>query len=121
METTQSVKLQLETERQATTTVVHCTGIVAVGTLARFSECVRALIAERKPIRVDLANVTRVDSTGIGAFVAVWTAAKRRECDLKYINPNKDVEDLMRISALLGMLEGHEVEERQLSAAFSPR
>jgi anti-sigma B factor antagonist len=121
METTEIPKLQMETERQATTTVVHCTGEVAVGTLAEFSECIRALFADGKPIRVDLANITRVDSTGVGAFVAVWAAAKRRNCDLKYTNPNAGIEDVIRVSALLGMLEGHEAEEQQLNAAFSRR
>ena len=118
---TEIARLQLDTERQPTMTVVHCTGDIAVGTLSRFSEHIRALIAERKPIRVDLANVTRVDSTGIGAFVAVWTAAKRRNCELKYINPSTSIEEVMSVSALLGMLEGHAEEERQLNAAFSPR
>jgi anti-anti-sigma factor len=100
-------------------TFVHCTGQVDLDTWNELSTRIRALIPEGKPIRVDLANITRVDSTGIGALVGVWAAAKRRNCDLRYISPSKQIEDVFRITALLGMLEGHEAEERQLSAAFS--
>ena len=111
-------ELHMETERQEKVTFVHCTGQVDVETWSEFSVVARALISEGKPIRVNLANVTRVDSTGIGALVGIWTAAKRRNCDLKYINASKRIEDVVRVSALLGMLEGHEAKERQLSAAL---
>ena len=68
---------------------------------------------------MNLAKITRMDSTGIGAFVGIWTAARRRNCDLKYIDPNKRIEDVIRTSALLGMFEGHEAEEQQLGTAVS--
>jgi anti-sigma B factor antagonist len=112
-------ELHVETERLEKVTFVRCAGQVDLDTWNQFSAKIRALIPEGKPIRVDLADVTRVDSTGIGALVGIWTAAKRRNCDLKYINPSRRIEDVIRISALLGMLEGHEAEERQLSAALS--
>jgi anti-anti-sigma factor len=110
--------LRVEVDKQAEITIVRCTGQVDVDSWPEFSATIRALIPEGKPIRVDLANVTRVDSTGIGAFVAVWTAAKRRNCDLKYRNPNEHVGDVIRITALVGMLEGREADERQLTTAL---
>ena len=110
--------LHVETDRQAAMTVVHCIGQVDIDSWSEFSAAVRALIPEGKPIRVDLTNVTRLDSTGIGAFVSVWASARRRGCDLKYINPNKRVEDVIRITGLLGMLEGKDTQERQLGAAL---
>ncbi len=121
MATNKIPALHLETERQAEMTFVHCTGQVDIETWTEFSVTIRALIPEGKPIRVDLANVTRVDSTGIGAFVGIWTAARRRNCDLKYIHPSDRIKDIIRISALLGMLEGHEAEERQLDVALGAR
>lgn len=70
-----------------------------------FSRTVRGLIAEQKPIRVDLANVLEVDSTGIGAFVSVWASAKGGGGDLKFINPNKRVQDVVEITKLHDMFE----------------
>ena len=59
----------METERQPDKIIVHCTGKVNLQSWTQFSRTVRGLLAEHKPIRVDLANVLQVDSTGIGAFV----------------------------------------------------
>jgi anti-anti-sigma factor len=121
MATNKTPRLQVEAERQAARTVVHCTGQVDIDTWSEFSTTIRALIPEGKPIRVDLAKITRADSTGIGAFVGVWTAARRRNCDLKYINPNKRIEDVIGITGLLGMFEGREAEEQRLGASLGSR
>jgi anti-anti-sigma factor len=110
--------LHIEVDKQAAITVVHCTGQVDIDSWPEFSAMIRALIPEGKLIRVELANVSRIDSTGIGAFVAVWTAAKRRNCDLKYRNPNERVKEVIRLTGLLGMLEGREADERQLTMAL---
>ena len=111
-------ELQLETERREEATFVHCSGQLDLETWNEFSGKIRALIADGKSIRVDLTNVVRLDSTGIGALVGLWTAAKRRNCDLKYTNPNRRIEDVIRLTGLRGMLEGHEAEESQLNAAL---
>jgi anti-sigma B factor antagonist len=97
--------LQIETERQPDKIIVHCTGKVNLESWVHFSKMVRALIAERKPIRVDLANVLQVDSTGIGTFVSVWASAKGSGGDLKFINPNKRVQDVVEITKLHDMFE----------------
>lgn len=111
-------ELHLEIEGREEATLVHCSGQVDLETWNEFSAKIRTLIAEGRPIRVDLANVTRLDSTGIGALVGLWTAAKRRNCDLKFANPNKRIEDVIRLTGLRGMLEGHASEESQLNAAL---
>jgi anti-anti-sigma regulatory factor len=36
-----------------------------------------------KPILVDLANVSQVDSVDIGTFVSVWASARKSGCELK--------------------------------------
>jgi anti-sigma B factor antagonist len=95
----------MDTERLPDKIVVHCTGKVNLESWTQFSKVVRGLIAEQKPIRVDLANVLQVDSTGIGAFVSVWASAKGGGGDLKFINPNKRVQDVVEITKLHDMFE----------------
>lgn len=97
--------LQMDVERQPDKVIVHCTGKVNLDSWTLFSRTVRGLIAEQKPIRVDLANVILVDSTGIGAFVSVWASAKGGGGDLKFINPNKRVQDVVEITKLHDMFE----------------
>ncbi len=99
--------LKMETERQADKIVVHCAGKVNLESWTLFSKTVRALLAENKPIRVDLAEVVLVDSTGIGAFVSVWASARGSGGDLKFINPNKRVQDVVEITKLHDMFENY--------------
>ncbi|HET7184782.1 MAG TPA: STAS domain-containing protein [Terriglobales bacterium] len=97
--------LQMEVDRQPEKIIVRCTGRVNLDSWTLFSKTVRDLFAEQKPIRVDLSNVTLVDSTGIGAFVSVWASAKGSGSDLKFCNPNKRVQDVVEITRLHGMFE----------------
>ena len=98
----------MEIDRQPTKTIVRCTGKVNMESWTEFSVAVRALIPEGKPIRVDLGNVVQVDSTGIGTFVNVWASAKKNGCDLKYFNPHKRIEDVIRITHLFKIFENPE-------------
>jgi anti-sigma B factor antagonist len=105
MATNATPVLQLETEKQPAMTLVHCAGKVLIESCNLFSTTVRALIPEGKPIRVDLSKVTLVDSLGIGTFVSVWASAKNNGCDLKFINPSPQVQDLVEITRLQDMFE----------------
>jgi anti-sigma B factor antagonist len=98
--------LQLEIERKPDTNIVHCTGKVVIESWTLFSVTVRALFPEGKPILVDLANVSRVDSVGIGTFVSVWASARKSGCELKFINLNDDIHDLFEITRLHGLFGG---------------
>ncbi len=97
--------LQMRVERQPAKTIVHCAGKIVSDTWTEFSTTVRELLSECKPIRVDLKDVVQVDSIGIGAFVSVWASAKRCSCDLKFINPNQRVQDVVAITKLHDMFE----------------
>ena len=97
--------LQIHTEKQPNLTIVYCAGKVNLESWALFSTTVRKLISESRTIRVDLADVVQVDSTGIGAFVSVWASAKGSGCDLKFVNPNKHVQDVVEITKLHDMFE----------------
>jgi len=105
MATNATPVLQLETERLPAMTLVHCAGRVIIESCTYFSTTVRALIPEGKPIRVDLSKVTQVDSVGIGTFVGVWASAKNSGCDLKFINPSAQVQDLVEITRLHDLFE----------------
>ena len=98
--------LKIETEKQPNRMIVRCTGRINLESWALFSTTVRGLFAESKTIRIDLTNVVQVDSTGIGAFVSVWASAKGSGCDLKFMNPNKHVQDVVEITKLHDMFEG---------------
>lgn len=95
--------LQLKVERQPNANIVYCTGKVVIDSWVMFSTTVRGLIPEGKPIFVDLAKVSLVDSVGIGTFVSVWASARKCGCELKFINLNEDIHDLFEITRLHGL------------------
>jgi len=105
MHSNRTLELQLKIEKMPKVNVVRCTGKVMIETWPLFSTTVRELIPEGKPIRVDLSDVDLVDSTGIGAFVSVWAAAKKSGCDLKFMKPNKRVQDIVEITRLQDLFE----------------
>ncbi len=105
MTTNAAPVLQLDTEKQPAMTLVHCAGKVIIESCSHFSATVRALIPEGKPIRVDLSKVTLVDSVGIGTFVSLWAAAKNEGCDLKFMSPNPQVQDLVQTARLQDLFE----------------
>ena len=109
MATTATPVLQLEVEKQPAMTLVHCAGKVIIESCNHFSTTVRPLISEGKPIRVDLGKVTQVDSVGIGTFVGLWASAKNNGCDLKFVNPSPQVQDLVEITRLYDLFEPVEV------------
>ncbi|HUE53300.1 MAG TPA: molybdopterin-dependent oxidoreductase, partial [Terriglobales bacterium] len=51
-------------------------------------------------IVLDLSNVTHVDSSGLGALLGAWTAARDKGCDLEIANLNPRVEKLVEITRL---------------------
>jgi anti-anti-sigma factor len=105
MATEERRTLKLDIDRQPELNVVRCRGAVVIETWPELSTTVRHLIEEGKPIRVDLTDVEMVDSVGIGSFVSVWASAKKVDCDLKFRNPNKRVQDVVEITRLHGLFE----------------
>src|SRR6201997_3822676 len=100
--------LRLQLEEKANETIVHCTGRVNAENSEVFQREIRSLIPEsgsqtaaiNHRIVLDLSNVTHVDSTGLGALLGAWTAARSRGCDLEMANLNPRVEKLVEITKL---------------------
>src|SRR5215469_11842239 len=115
--------LKLQLEQTANETIVHCTGKITVENSEMFQREIRDLIPEgggqiaasSYRIVLDLSNVTHVDSTGLGALLGAWTAARRKGCVLEIANLNPRVEKLVEITKL------HTVFNRaRLAAASAP-
>ncbi len=54
----------------------------------------------RTHLAVDLASVSFVDSTGLGALMSGLKAARRAEGDLRLIAPGPQVQRLLRLTTL---------------------
>lgn len=56
-------------------------------------------------IEVDLSQTTFVDSSGLGALVALHKAARRRSGTLRLVNPRPPVQQILELTRLDGILE----------------
>lgn len=73
--------------------IQHADEFVALG---------RALVQQPgvRSLEVDLAAVTFLDSTGIGALIEIRNSAKEHGCHLALSDPAQCVRDLLRITGL---------------------
>jgi anti-anti-sigma factor len=120
--------LKLQLEERAKETIVHCKGKITVENSEVFQREIRDLIpasrgeitATTHRIVLDLSNVTHVDSTGLGALLGAWTAAKSKGCDLEIANLNPQVDKLVEVTKLDRVFRRARVVAGGLSAAVMP-
>jgi anti-sigma B factor antagonist len=71
-----------------------------------FRDWVQTALKEgHKNIEVDLSQTSFVDSSGLGALVALHKTALRRYGTLRLINPRPPVQQILELTRLDGILE----------------
>ncbi|HUK54208.1 MAG TPA: STAS domain-containing protein [Candidatus Binatia bacterium] len=102
------------------TTVVDVSGRITLGEgSALMRTLVRQLLDQkRKFIVLNLADVSYIDSSGIGELVSSFTAVKKEGGELKLLNLTKKVHDLLLITKLFTVFDVHNDEEKAI-ASFS--
>jgi anti-sigma B factor antagonist len=97
--------LQLQASKTDQAIVVKCSGHLTFDVSANFKSEVKALIPETRRIVLDLTDLAYMDSSGLGAIISVYVTAKRAGCELRLINFNKRVRELLGITHVLSMFE----------------
>lgn len=97
--------LRLKTHQQDDVTVIQCAGRLTIEHSETLKREGKALIPQSKGIVLDLAEVTWMDSAGIGALVSLYISAKKAKCDFRLINYNNSIKKLLGISHLLSVFE----------------
>jgi NitT/TauT family transport system ATP-binding protein len=95
-----SSELNLTIEKTPTETIVRCTGRITSATSGLLQSTIRALMPETKTIVLDLTDVKYMDSSGLGALVALYLSTKRANCKLRLINLNQRIKELFSMSRL---------------------
>ena len=100
-------ELNLESERTTSETTVRATGRITSTTSSKFENSLRDLVSVNKRVVLDLTNLDYIDSSGLGALVAVYMHARRANCDLEIANPKSRIKDLFSRSGLGSVFKGH--------------
>ena len=106
-------------ERQAgDVTVLDMSGKITIGEgSVALRSAIRKLIEEgKKKILLNLAQVSYVDSSGIGELVSSFTAVNKEGGSLKLLNLTQKIQDLLAITKLLTVFDVFDSEAEALSS-----
>jgi anti-sigma B factor antagonist len=95
--------LTLEVVRAGGVIVVRCNGKLVAGVNDVLQRKVSELIPETKRIVLDLTNLARVDSMGLGTLVRLYVSCRSAGCSLELINLGKQVRQLLGTTNLLSV------------------
>ena len=95
--------LTLEIVRTGATAVVKCNGKLVAGVNDILYAGVSQLIPDSKRIVLDLTNLTRVDSMGLGTLVRLYVSARSSGCSLELVNLGKQVRQLLGTTGLMSV------------------
>jgi anti-sigma B factor antagonist len=99
------IRLSLHSFTQEDATVVKCTGQLTAGITGVLYQEVKRLIPENSRIVLDLTDLTRMDSMGLGTIVSLYVSARASGCKLELINLSQRVRELLRITKVSSLFE----------------
>lgn len=97
--------LTMHTLTREDSTVVECTGRLIAENSTALKNHVKGLLPHTKRIVLDLKDVTRMDSAGLGAIVGLYVSARKEKCEFSLANYNQSIKDLLGITNLLSVFE----------------
>ncbi len=118
------MSLKFDIRRVGAVSVVDLSGRITLGEAAgMLRDTIKELLSEdRKDILLNLADVSYIDSSGLGELVGAFATVNNRSGRLKLLNLQKRVRDLMHVTKLVTIFEvfddeGHAVKSFQAQAA----
>jgi anti-sigma B factor antagonist len=112
------VSVKLNTRQIGDVTVIDAAGRITLGEgSTAFREAIKDLVAKgQKKILLNLAEISYIDSSGIGEMVSGFTSVSNAGGQLKLLNLTKRVQDLLQITKLYTVFEVFDDEAVALSS-----
>src|SRR4051794_35011664 len=108
--------LRVETETRSDHALVTAVGEIDAATAGSVDEAVSAAIAEgHKRVLLDFAQVTFIDSTGLGVLVKSHRAAEAAGLVFAVVHPTPQTRKLIRVLGLDQLLAVYDDREQALS------
>jgi len=98
--------------------VIDISGRITLGEgCAQLRELIRDQLGKgNKQILLNLADVTYIDSSGIGELVSAYTAVSNQGGQLKLLNLTKKVHDLLQITKLYTVFDIHDDQAKGIAS-----
>jgi len=97
--------LRLRTLTREHEIFVQCTGSLISSNCAELKSHVKTLLPKTKHVVLDLTELSRMDSSGLGTIVAAYISAKNAGVTLELINLNARIRELFSLMNLLSVFE----------------
>jgi anti-sigma B factor antagonist len=97
--------------------VLDCAGRLVFGEeTSALRDKVKALVSPGARIVLSLADVTYIDSGGLGTLVALYTTARNADASIKLARLTKRVGDLLQVTKLLTVFDVYDSEEEAVNS-----
>lgn len=85
--------------------IAHCHGLLVAGLTDILHNQIKPRLVHNGRVVLDLTDLTRLDSMGLGAIVSLAVSAKRAGCQFELVNLGKQVRQLFSITNLFSLFE----------------
>ena len=112
------MSLKLSTRVVDGVSILDLSGRITLGEgSVQLRDTIRDLVSKGvKSILVNLGEVNYIDSSGIGELVSAFTSVKNQGGDLKLLNLNKKIYDLLQITKLYTVFDVKEDEATAIAS-----
>jgi anti-sigma B factor antagonist len=98
--------MHIEVENRGDVSVMHCGGSLDADSIAAFKKVAYDLVDKGVTrLVVDFANLTFVDSMGLGALISLLRRVRQRQGDVKVVALTDDVKTIFEITRLHRLFE----------------
>jgi anti-sigma B factor antagonist len=110
--------MKIDRRNHQNVTVLDVEGKITIGKGdVALREAVHDVLAEgRKNLVIRLANVSTIDSSGVGELVSAFTTVTNRGGKLKLVNLPPKVNDILQITQLITVFEVYDNEDEAVAS-----
>jgi anti-sigma B factor antagonist len=112
------VALRMSDRDVSGVTVIEIEGRIVLGEESNsFREKVKSLLAAgKKKIVLNLANVSYIDSAGLGTLVATFHSARSQGATLKLANLGQKFKEVLQVTKLMTVFDTYENETEAINS-----
>jgi len=100
--------LTFEIERDWDQSVVTCHGRLVAGATDEFYQAVKRRLLQDKLVVIDMADLTYVDSMGLGTLVRLYVSSRQEGCELRLLHLGKQLRNLIKLANLTAVFASAE-------------
>ena len=110
--------MKVTTRQKGNVTILDLKGRITIGAgdIALRNAVQEAMAAGAKNVLVNMAEVTTIDSSGVGELVSAYTTATNRGAKVKLANLPAKVQDILHITQLITVFDVFDSEDEALAS-----